>query len=417
MRPESFGFRGVIFCSIAHTANMEKILDTAKEMQDELVSIRRDLHARAEVGFALEQTRAYILDKLREYGYFPQIIGKGSILAAVGQGKRCFLLRADMDGLPIQERTGEAFACKNGNMHACGHDLHATMLLGAAKLLKAQEKELKGEVLLLFQAAEESLEGAKDALSTEEISKKKIDGAMMLHVLTATPFPTGTLIVARGISAPAADFFEITIQGKACHGSAPQNGVDATMVAAFVLISLQELSARELSVANPAVLTVGKMESGKTGNAISDKAKLYGTLRAFDERVRAQVKRRMAEIVKGVCKSFRASARIKFPSGCPTLKNDDNLAEMVETATAKLLGKEWVIDSRNLGGDVKEGNGGSEDFAYISQEIPSVMLALAAGTKEEGHEYPLHHPRVKFDEKALCIGAVTYANAALEFLK
>lgn len=177
---------------------MEKILDTAKEMQEELVLIRRDLHARAEIGFALPQTRAYILEKLKDYGYSPEVIGKGSILATVGQGKRAFLLRADMDGLPIKEETGAEYACKNGNMHACGHDLHATMLLGAAKLLKAREKELKGEVKLLFQAAEEILEGAKDALSTEELSAQKINGAMMLHVMTATPFSTGTLVVARG---------------------------------------------------------------------------------------------------------------------------------------------------------------------------------------------------------------------------
>ena len=396
---------------------MEELLDTAKKMQEELVFIRRDLHARAEVGFALDQTRAYILETLKDYGYSPKTIGKGSILASVGQGKRSFLLRADMDGLPIQEKTGEAYACKSGNMHACGHDLHATMLLGAAKLLKAREKELKGEVKLLFQAAEENLEGAKDALKSGGLGAQKIDGAMMLHVLTATPFPTGALVVARGISAPAADFFEIIVKGKACHGSAPQNGVDATMVAAFVLISLQELSARELSVANPAVLTVGKMESGKTGNAISDEAKLYGTLRAFDEKVRAQVKKRIAEIAKGVSKSFRANARVSFPSGCPTLQNDENLAEMVETATAKLLGKERVIDSRNLGSDVKESNGGSEDFAYISQEIPSVMLAIAAGEKGKDYEYPLHHPKARFDENALYIGAAAYANAALEFLK
>lgn len=396
---------------------MEKILDNAKELQEELVSVRRALHSRAEVGFALDKTRAYILDTLKSYGYSPEIIGKGSILASVGKGKRCFLLRADMDGLPIKEETGEPYACKSGNMHACGHDLHATMLLGAAKLLKAREKEFKGKVSLLFQASEESLEGAKDALSSGALSTRKVDGAMMLHVMTATPFKTGTMIVARGISAPAADFFDITIKGKACHGSAPQNGVDATLVASFVVIALQELSARELSAANPAVLTVGRLESGKTGNAISGEAKLYGTLRAFDERAREYVKKRIGEISKAVSKAFRASASIRFPSGCPTLQNNDDLAEMVETATAKILGKERVVDSRNLGGDVKESNGGSEDFAYISQEIPSVMLAIAAGEKGKGYEYPLHHPKACFDENALYVGAAAYANAALEFLK
>ncbi len=379
--------------------------------------MRRALHARAEIGFDLPQTTAYITEKLQEYGYAPKRIGKGSILAEVGKGKRTFLLRADMDGLPMQEKSGVAYACRNGNMHACGHDLHAAMLLGCAKLLKAREDSLNGRAILLFQAAEESLEGAKDCLESGEIAPSKIDGAMMLHVLTATELPTGTLVVARGISAPAADYFEIKVRGKACHGSAPQKGVDATMVGAFLVIALQELTARELAVGNSAVITVGKMESGKTGNAIAGEGILCGTIRAFDEGVRAYVKKRITEISKNVAKTFRASVSVRFPSGCPTLKNDDDLAEFACTTLAKAWGKERVLDSRNLLGNVKDGNGGSEDFAYISQEIPSVMLALCAGEKGKGYEYPLHNPKAVFDEAALAIGAAAYAQVALEFLK
>ena len=168
---------------------------------------------------------------------------------------------------------------------------------------------------------------------------------------------------------------------------------------------------------NSAVITIGKMESGKTGNAISEKAVLYGTIRAFEEGVRAFVKKRIGEISKSVAKTFRARASVRFPSGCPTLKNDDDLADFACTTLAKSWGKDWVLDSRNLGGSVKDGNGGSEDFAYISQEIPSVMLALCAGEKGKGYEYPLHNPKAKFDEGALTIGAAAYAQMALEFLQ
>ena len=396
---------------------MENLVKSAKGIEKELVEIRRALHARAEIGFDLPQTTAYITEKLQEYGYAPKRIGRGSILAEAGKGSRAFLLRADMDGLPMQEKSGVAYACKHGRMHACGHDFHAATLLGGAKLLKEREASLNGRALLLFQAAEESLEGAKDVLESGEIAPSEIDGAIMLHVLTATPLPTGTLVVARGISAPAADYFEIRVRGKACHGSTPQNGVDATMVGAFLVLALQELSARELAVGNSAVIMVGKMESGKAGNALSGEAVLCGTIRAFDEGVRAYVKKRIAEISKGVAKTFRARASVRFPSGCPTLKNDDDLAEFVATTLAKAWGKERVLDSRNLLGRVKDGNGGSEDFAYISQEIPSVMLALAAGEKGKGYEYPLHNPKAKFDEAALAIGAAAYAQIALEFLQ
>lgn len=395
---------------------MKELLNEAKKWQKELITARRWLHEHAEVGFRLGKTTAYIQEKLEEMGYAPQKLGKAGLLAQIGEGEKTFLLRADMDGLPIREETGLSYACKSGNMHACGHDMHSAMLLGAARLLKAREKSLKGRIKLLFQPAEETLKGAKDAIKSGVLENPKVNGGMMLHVMTATPFPTGTIVVAKGVSAPAADYFEIRVKGKGCHGSAPQNGVDALSAAAHILIALQEISARELSPAAPAVLTVGSIKAGEAGNAISGEAALFGTLRAFDETVRNRLKKRLAEIARGVAKAFRAGVSVRFPSGCPTLVNDESLSALVETATAKLLGKEGVFDSLKLGGGVKEGNGGSEDFAYISHEIPSVMLAIAAGEAGKGYGYPLHHPKARFDEKALSIGAAAYANAALNFL-
>ncbi len=380
--------------------------------------MRRRLHERAEIGFALTETVAFVKDTLQNMGYEPESCGKSGIAVSVGSGKKTFLLRADMDGLPIKEETGLPYSCKRGNMHACGHDMHTAMLLGAAKLLKEREKTLGGRVKLLFQPAEELLEGAKNAIENGVLDEPKVDGAMMIHVMTNVSLPVGSVVVASaGVSAPAADYFTVQVKGKGCHGSAPWNGVDALSVGAHILLALHELPARELSLAEPAVLTVGSLSAGEASNVIADTVLLKGTLRAFDEGVRARVKKRLEEISENIAKAFRAKAVVRYEGGCPTLLNDENLSSFTEKALKKLLGENAVFTSAGLQGDAKEKSGGSEDFAYISHQVPSVMVALAAGEPKKGYAYPLHHPKADFDEEALSIGAAVYAHTAIEWLK
>lgn len=390
----------------------KEVLKGAKAMQKELIAIRRELHGCAEIGFNLPKTTSFVKEKLQEYGYQPTLCGKAGVVAEIGEGKGALLLRADMDGLPMTEETRLSFACKNGCMHACGHDLHTASLLGAAKLLKEREKNLKGKIKLLFQPAEELLQGAKAAINADVLQSPKVTGAVMLHVLTATPFPTGTAIVAAGTSAPAADFFKITVHGKSCHGAASQNGVDAISAAAHILVALQEISARELSPSTPAPLTIGKCTGGIAANVLADKVELSGTLRAFDEKTRGFVKNRMEEICETVAKAFRAKASVRYESGCPTLVNDGEMSAFALSSLRKTLGKEKVLFMAELGGTVTQNNGGSEDFAYISHAVPSVMIGLAAGKAADGYSYPLHHSKTKFDEDALCIGAAIYASMA-----
>ena len=395
-----------------------ELIKKAQELQQELIGWRRYLHEHAETGFALEKTTAFIESELEKMGYTPQKCGRAGLIAMAGARKsgRVFLLRADMDGLPIREKTGESFASKNGNMHACGHDLHAAMLLGAAKLLKERENALAGEVRLLFQPAEEILEGAKDAIEAGAL--ERVSGAMMMHVMTNVDLPAGTIVVSSaGVGAPAADFFAIKVQGKSCHGSAPWNGVDALTAAAHILIALQEISARELTPAMPAVLTIGSMNGGEAGNVIADLAEMKGTLRAFDEETREMVKRRLGEIAKNVAKAFRARAKVVFTSGCPTLLNDETLSAFAEREAKALLGEASVFTSKTIDEDARKKSGGSEDFAYISQKVPSVMAAIAAGETGKGYDYPLHHPKVKFDENALYMGAALYAHIAMQYFK
>lgn len=397
----------------------EQILSEARALSGEIRSHRRWLHAHGQTGFELTETRAYVKNALEEMGYDVLECGKAGLTATVGTEGNTILLRADMDALPIREEADVEFACVSGNMHACGHDMHTAMLLGAAKLLKSHEAELTGTVKLMFQPAEEIFEGAKDMIENGVLKNPDVDAAMMIHVTAGLPIPAGTVLVsAPGVTAPAADYFTIRVQGKGCHGSAPQNGIDSLTAAAHVLIALQEIQARELSSTDEAVLTIGTFHGGTAENVIADSAVLGGTIRTYDEKTRSYLKERMTQIAQGIAGAFRAAAEVEFGSGCPTLTNDRELCNHVTGYLKDLLGPNGALTSAELNPDGKPSRGGgSEDFAYVSQEVPSLMLALAAGEPARGYSYPQHHPKVKFDESVLPIGSAVFAYSALRYLQ
>lgn len=402
----------------------EKLLQEAEALRAQILAERRWLHENAETGFDLNKTHAFVKQELADMGYQPVDCGRAGIVALAGGKKpgKVFLLRADMDALPIQEESGVEFACKSGNMHACGHDLHTAMLLGAARLLKAHEAEIPGTVKLMFQPAEEIFEGSHDMIEAGLLENPKVDAALMIHVMAGMPFPAGTVIVsAPGVSAPAADYFEIKVRGKGCHGSMPNTGIDPLTAAAHILIGLQELQARELAMDDRAVLTIGTMNAGTAANVIPDSVTMGGSIRTFDEETRAMLKKRMAEIAGGIAQAFRAEADVAFGSACPTLVNDRDLSACCETYVKELLGKGKAFSVAELnamsGGGSSSKSAGSEDFAYVSQEVPSIMLALASGQPEKGYGYPQHHPMVKFDESVLAGGSAVYAYTALRWLE
>lgn len=402
----------------------EKLLQEAEALREQILAERRWLHENAETGFDLNKTHAFVKQELADMDYQPVDCGRAGIVALAGGKKpgKVFLLRADMDALPIQEESGVEFACKSGNMHACGHDLHTAMLLGAARLLKAHEAEIPGTVKLMFQPAEEIFEGSHDMIEAGLLENPKVDAALMIHVMAGMPFPAGTVIVsAPGVSAPAADYFEIKVRGKGCHGSMPNTGIDPLTAAAHILIGLQELQARELAMDDRAVLTIGTMNAGTAANVIPDSVTMGGSIRTFDEETRAMLKKRMAEIAGGIAQAFRAEADVTFGSGCPTLVNDRDLSACCETYVKELLGKGKAFSVAELnamsGGGSSSKSAGSEDFAYVSQEVPSIMLALASGQPEKGYGYPQHHPMVKFDESVLAGGSAVYAYTALRWLE
>lgn len=397
----------------------EQVLQEAGGLLEEMRSHRRWLHAHAETGFDLTETKPYVKAALEDMGYVVKECGKAGLVTTVGKpGGKVLLLRADMDALPITEETGLDYACSSGRMHACGHDMHTSILLGTAKLLKAHEAELSGMVKLMFQPAEEVFEGGKDMIEAGVLEDPRPDAAMMIHVTAGMPIPAGTVIVsAPGVSAPAADYFSIRVQGKGCHGSAPQNGVDPLTAAAHILIALQEIHARELASTDEAVLTIGTFQGGEVGNVIPDSATMSGTIRTYDEKTRSYLKQRMTEISQGIAASFRATAEVTFGSGCPTLVNDKELCEKVAGYLKDLLGPRGAFTAAELSGGKPSRGGGSEDFAYVTQEVPALMLALAAGEPAKGHTFPQHHPKVTFDENVLSTGAAVFTYSAFEYLR
>lgn len=399
------------------------LLQEALSMQDDLVSIRRHLHRHPETGLHLKETKNYVKKELLSMGYEPEDCGTCGLTALIGgttPGKT-FLIRGDMDALPFPEETDLDFRSQTNAMHACGHDMHTAMMLGAARLLKSHEHEIHGTIKLMFQPGEEIFEGSKDMIADGVLEHPHVDAAMMLHVMTGLPIPTGTAIVCTGgVSAPAADYFTIQIQGKGCHGSTPCNGVDPINIAAHIITALQEIHARELGITDNAALTFGTIHGGTAPNAIPDIVELAGTIRTYDEELRSYLKNRVVEIAECVAATFRGTAKVIWGSGCPTLINDPALAESTIEYTRELLGTKQAFSTSQLSTLSNEKNvsktTGSEDFAYISQKVPSIMISLAAGNSKEGYHYPLHHPKVTFDEKALSYGSAIYAYVALHYL-
>lgn len=394
------------------------ILEEAKAMRETIVRHRRTIHENAEVHLDLPKTSGYVEEALREMGYEPQRLGSSGVVALAGgqQPGKTFLLRADMDALPIEEENDLPFKSRTGNMHACGHDLHTAMLLGAAQILKNHEAELPGTVKFMFQPAEETMSGAKMMVEADLLENPNVDAALMIHVASGAPFPTGSIVCSEaGVNAAACDWFTINVRGKGCHGATPHIGVDPLNVLSHIHIALQAINAREVAPTQSAVVTVGQMHGGNTSNVIPDTAYMSGTIRAMNEQMRAMLKQRMQEIAAGVAATFGATAEVCFDRGCPCNMVDDTVNRQVKSYLEEMLGEEKVLDAEQM---KKAGNGmGSEDFAYVSNARPSTMIMLSAGAPDEGYCAPMHSPKVMFNEDALPVGAAVYAQAALEWLK
>ena len=397
----------------------DKLLAEAEALQPQLQKWRRTIHRNPEIGFDLPKTRALVKQALTEMGYQPQDCGKAGILALAG-GKRpgkTILLRGDMDALPIFEESGEVFASEiPGRMHGCGHDMHTAMMLGAARLLKAHEDELEGTVKLEFQPAEEIFQGSPDMLVHGLLEDPQVDAAVMFHVLGGMPLPLGEVLVpGGGITMASCEQYHIVVHGKGGHGSMPENCIDPITAAAHIHIALQEINARELSQNDFGVLTTGRFAAGAASNVIPDTAEMWGTIRTTDPENQsgALIKQRMTEIAQGVAAAFRCTAEVTFSDFCPCMVVDETLSKDAFGYLSEMLGQ-GVMDMTALTGG-KPG-GGSEDFAFVSHEVPTVSLFLACGGPAQGCRYSQHHPKVRFDDSVLYKGSAAYGYVAMRWL-
>lgn len=398
---------------------MSNLLQEVKKYEEEILSARRYLHQNPELHTNLPLTTKYVMDKLTEYGYDPKEICECGIIATAGGKKpgKTFLIRGDMDALPIKEETDLDFKSINdGKMHACGHDMHTAMMLGAARLLKDHEDEIEGIVKLMFQPGEETLSGAKLMIESGVLENPTVDKAMMIHVASGYPIPSGAVIfLGKGPATANVDIFEIHIKGKGGHGAMPETSIDPLNVLAHLHIALAEINSREVAPGEVAVLTIGEMKGGNAPNIIPDKAYMKGTIRTYDKKTRELVNKRLEEIAKGIANTFRCTATVKS-QGCPSVINDVELFDDAIKYTTELIGTEGVIDIEKVLGKGKKLNG-SEDFGFLSEKVPTLMLVLSASVSIDGAVYPQHHPKVVFDESALPIGSAVYANTAIEWLK
>lgn len=391
---------------------MKKFIEQAKLIKEEIISYRRVIHSNPEVGQELPKTKKYVMDKLVEFGYSPEEICESGIVATIKGNKpgKTFLLRADMDALPIAEKTSCDFKSTNGCMHACGHDMHTAMLLGAARLLKENQDEIEGTIKLVFQPDEEGFTGSKKMIKAGVLENPKVDAALAMHVHSGTP--SNVVLCGLGTSIAGCNRFRIVVKGKGCHGAMPETGIDPINIAAHIYLAIQTILTREISATESAVVTIGKFVGGDVPNVIPEEVVMEGTIRSLDKEVGEFIFDRMNEIVTSTAQMLRGEAELIELSSVPPLANNDELAHELTGYMKDIVGEKAVVL-------FEQGGMGSEDFASYSYEVPSVYIMLGAGTKQENSLYgeAMHNEKVVFNEDILPTGAAIHAYSAIMWLK
>ncbi|MBT2725653.1 amidohydrolase [Bacillus sp. ISL-75] len=388
------------------TINMANTLSSAVEIKDELIKHRRHLHENPELGFDLPNTVAYVKETLKGMGLEPKKVGKAGLVVTIGKGNgKTLLLRGDMDALPIKENTDLPFKSTNEFMHACGHDIHTTFMLGTAKLLKERENEINGTVKIMFQPAEEIGAGAKDMVANGLMENPKVDAALALHVDPG--LEVGKFGYKPGIAASSLDGFFLKVQGKGGHSSEPQKAIDPLMIINAIYSQLNTLVGKEIDPSERAVLVVGKMGGGTAANIIPDSAHLDATLRTLNPVVRGHLFKRIPEIIDATVKMMRGTYQLETLS-TPSLYNNAELCEQMSPYIKEVIG-ENNLEVNN------EPLSGTEDFSYISNLVPTMFMWAGANGLENRH-YPLHNPNVVLDEGVIPWGVAVAVHMAINWI-
>lgn len=385
---------------------LDEIKQKVTEIEDELVKWRRDFHRYPEIAFQEKRTSAEIRRFMESLGLEVKGYGQTGLRADLQGGKGggpTVALRADMDALPIQEEGEKEYISLNpGAAHACAHDGHMAAVMGAAKILNQLKDRFCGRIVFIFQPSEELPPGGAVAMVKEGVLEG-VDAIFGLHFWQA--LPTGTVGTVKGPFMAQADNFEITVKGKAGHGSMPQQTVDSILVASQVVVNIQSIVSRNNDPLKPLVVSFGTMHGGTVYNIIPDKVKLTGTVRTFDPEVQVMARDRIEKIAQETCRTFGAESEFIYLEGYPPVVNPPEMVDFALEVAARTLGEDRITAIDPVMG--------GEDFAYFLQKIPGTFLFFGMG---DGMEFPHHHPAFDMDEKALPQGTLFLINLALAYL-
>lgn len=389
--------------------SQEDFLQEAKAMSEQLTAFRHDLHQHPEVGMDLPRTTIKIEEVLRraEIPFTNPILSSVLVVLRGGRPGKTLLLRADMDALPMQEDSGVDYASlEAGKMHACGHDMHATMLLGAALILKKHQADLPGTVKLIWQPGEEIFAGMKPLVEAGILENPAVDAAFDMHVdVTA---PVGSVMYSSGALTTAATNFSIDIKGAGGHGAFPHTTTDPVNVAVQIYQAIQAMQTREVSPADYLALSICSLQAGDTYNIIPHTARLMGTMRSYDKKVHERALSRIREIVANTAATFHAETRMELEVNVPAIVNNPDMAKAMATYLEAFPMDLHIQDDARISA--------SDDFGFVSEKVPSLMLMT--GCKPEGvGANNFHNPHVVMDDQVLPVGTALWCHLAFCWLR
>ena len=386
---------------------MSALITVPSEIADGVVAIRRDLHMHPETAFAEHRTAALVAHRLRDLGYeVHEGIAKTGVVGVLDgtHPGRTIMLRADMDALPIEEETQHAYRSRSdGRMHACGHDGHVAILLGAAALIASRRSEIAGRVCLVFQPAEEGAGGAKVMLDEGLLERFLIERAYGLHL--STKYPTGTLGFREGAMYASSDSIEIEVRGVGGHGAAPHDAVDPIYTAASFITSVQQVVARQIDPLEPAVVTIGAIHGGTIHNVIPRTCTMMGTVRAFSEAVRTTMAERIERVLQACCDASGAAYGFTYFDRYPVTANDAAQTHYARDLARRTFGDDRVMEPAMLMG--------AEDFSFYAQCVPACFYTLGCNGGPQT-SYPHHSSLFDIDEAALPTGVAMMAALAFD---
>ncbi|MFM1652311.1 amidohydrolase [Brevibacillus sp. B_LB10_24] len=389
----------------------ERLGQLLKQREQQVISWRRHLHQYPELSFQEEKTPAMIAEILRGYS-LDQIrtgVGGRGVVGLLKGGKPgpTVAIRADFDALPIQDQKDVPYKSRvPGVMHACGHDAHTSGLLGLAGVLAEHRAEIPGNIVFVFQHAEEENPGGAIAM-VEDGALDGVDAIFGAHLWSSCPY--GHVWIASGPIMASVDDFAIDIQGRGGHGAVPQETIDSIVIGSQVVTNLQTIASRNISPIDSVVVTVGTFNAGDNNNVIADSCRMTGTVRSFSPEVRDRAEQRVKEIVAGTAAMLGGSAKVEYTRGYPAVVNTPAEAEIVRAAASAVCGEQKVEQmTPTMGG---------EDFSYYLEKVPGAFVFIGAGNPEVGAAYPHHHPRFDIDERAMLISAEVLGRSALLYME